>query len=86
MARWSADLAPTAEQKRALLWLRVRGGDGSFENGGDGRLKASGNGERSPFVNGIWASLDLLGLVAIRERKVTLTRAGKALEIDVVSA
>ena len=80
MARWGSNIAPTQEQKRALLWLRDRGGAGTWD--AEMRERLTANGEKSPFVNVIWVAMDILGLVAIRKRQVTVTRQGDKLVID----
>lgn len=82
MARFGGNIGPTPEQRRALLWLRQNGRYGVLA---DNRRLFAANGEQSPFVNGVWFSLDIIGFVKIKRDRVTITRSGAELKIDNVA-
>lgn len=70
----------TRDQRRALLWLRNRNGDGVF----DKTQVLTAAGERAPVMRSTWNKLREAGMVEeyLGRRRLRVTEAGLAVELS----
>lgn len=67
----------TVAQSNALKWLARHGSQGGFLKWPSHHVLLAG-GEVAPVMRSTWTALEKHGLVAIAERRVTITPAGMA--------